>query len=61
MNYIFKKGRPPLPEDERKSNSVRVRLTDAELEALKNEAVANGVTVSDYIRERINDRTDERS
>lgn len=54
MDYIFKKGRPPLPEEERKSNSVRVRLTDAELEALKNEAVANGVTVSDYIREKIN-------
>ena len=61
MDYIFKKGRPPLPEEVRKSNSVRVRLTDAELEALKNEAVANGVTVSDYIREKINnDRADER-
>ena len=61
MDYVFKKGRPPLPESERKSNSVRVRLTDAELEALKDEAVANGVTVSDYIREKLNDRTDERS
>lgn len=60
MNYVFKKGRPPLPESERKSNSVRVRLTDAELEALKDEAVANGVTVSDYIREKLNDGTDKR-
>lgn len=60
MDYVFKKGRPPLPESERKSNSVRVRLTDAELEALKDEAVANGVTVSDYIREKLNDGTDKR-
>lgn len=50
-----KVGRPPLPEEEKKSSSVKVRMTDAELDSLKDEAVANGVTVSDYIRERIKD------
>lgn len=46
-------GRPPLPEEDRKGNSVRVRLTNSELDELKKEAEANQVSVSDYIRERI--------
>ena len=46
-------GRPPLPEEDRKGNSVRVRLTNSELDELRKEAEANKVSVSDYIRERI--------
>lgn len=46
-------GRPPLPEEDRKGNSVRVRLTKSELDDVRKEAEANQVSVSDYIRERI--------
>ncbi len=50
-----KLGRPPLPDEDRKGNSVRIRLTDSELDDIKKEAEANKVSVSDYIRERIKD------
>ena len=46
-------GRPPLPEEDRKGNSVRVRLTKSELDDVRKEAEANQVSVSNYIRERI--------
>ena len=61
MEIKMKRGRPPLPEDEKKSKSVRIRLTTSELDNVVNEAVANGVTVSDYIREKINDGANEGS
>lgn len=62
MAFNLKRGRPPLPEEDRKRNSIRVRLTDSELDKVKTGAVANKTTVSDYIRERINDdRTNEGS
>ncbi len=50
-----KLGRPPLPDEDRKGTSVRVRLTNSELDDVKKEAEANKVSVSDYIRERIKD------
>lgn len=43
-------GRPPLPEDEQRRQVLRVRLTDAELEALEAAAADAGEALSAYAR-----------
>lgn len=48
-----KVGRPALPAEDRKSESVRIRLSTAELHDVKKKAEAEEVSVSSYIRERI--------
>ena len=48
-----KRGRPQLPEEDKRDNSVRIRLTRSEFKDVKDGAVTQGVTVSDYIREKI--------
>lgn len=55
MEEKKKRGRPPIPSEECKSNSVRIRLTDSQFKSIKEKAVAEGVTVSDYIREKIDE------
>lgn len=45
-------GRPPLPPDQKLSEAVRVRLSTTELENIRDQAAAAGLTVSDYLRRR---------
>lgn len=44
------RGRPPLPESERRTYRVEVRLSAAERERLDAAADAEGVTLSEYLR-----------
>lgn len=47
-------GRPRLPDDERMTCRVEIRVTDAELERIRSEASRAGLTVSDWVRARAN-------
>lgn len=44
-------ARPPLPESERRSQVLQLRLTKAEREFLDEAAEALGVTITDLIRD----------
>lgn len=48
-----RKGRPPLSADEKLTEVVRLRLTAAELELVRRRSAAAGITVSDYLRRRV--------
>lgn len=45
-----KRGAPPKPDDERKSNVVQIRLTDAEKTDCETAAEADGVKMSAWAR-----------
>jgi len=45
-----KMGRPPIPEELRKSKVVRVRMTEDEFRVLYDEARRQGVTISELLR-----------
>lgn len=47
------RGRPPLPEDERLSESLRVRLTAAEQSMVEEAATADGATVAAFMRSAV--------
>lgn len=49
-----KRGRKPIAEDRRKRKAFRVRVTETDMNHIKEEAEARGVTVSSYVRGRIN-------
>ena len=49
-----KAGRPPLPEGNAKATMLRVRVTPDERAALEAAAMANGQTVSEWIRSTLN-------
>ncbi len=42
-------GRPPIPDDDRRSQVIRFRATGAEAEAVKQAAAARGMTVTAYL------------
>jgi len=44
-----KMGRPPLPPGTGKTFMIRIRVTEAEIENLKESAVKGGVTVSELL------------
>ena len=44
------RGRPALPENERRRNFLRVRLSDDELAKIQAAAASKGESVSDYAR-----------
>ena len=46
-------GRPPLPEEDRKSERFTVRLTRAEMAALVRKACKAGLSVVEYVRRRV--------
>lgn len=48
-----KKGRPPLPNEDRKSNNYRVRLTQKQRDQLKILAAKNGKTEAAMLRDLI--------
>lgn len=48
------RGRHPIAEDRRKSKSFRIRVTPGDMERIKEEAAARDVTVSSYVRGKIN-------
>ncbi|MCM1141304.1 MAG: hypothetical protein NC453_22275 [Muribaculum sp.] len=45
-----KGGRPPKPDDEKRSKTVTVKLTEAEYKEVKKRADAAGVNLSEYVR-----------
>lgn len=45
-----RRGRPPSPEGERRDETIRLRVTEAEHAALTEAARDAGLTVSDYLR-----------
>lgn len=47
------RGRPPIPSDKRKSETVLLRLDTAEKMAFANAADLAGVSVSAWMRERL--------
>ena len=47
---LKKRGRPPLPEGERREKSYFVRLRPDEYEQLKGKAAGEGFSVASYIR-----------
>lgn len=48
-----RRGHPFLPPEQRRSESVRVRMTPAEMDEVCREALRTGRTVAAMIRERI--------
>ena len=52
-----KRGRPPLPKGEARDQVLKIRVTVAEKIAMEAEAVAVGITLSEFIRKRL--RLDE--
>jgi hypothetical protein len=46
----MKKGRPKLPDDERRDATLLVRLTRADMKAIEAAAKAAGVNVSEWAR-----------
>lgn len=46
-------GRPPLPKDHLKSHRVQVRCTKEEQATMKATAKAAGLTLTDWMRERL--------
>ena len=44
------RGRPALPEDQRRSSGFRVRLRHDEAELVRSVAADEGVSVAEYIR-----------
>ncbi len=52
-----KAGRPPLPEGNAKATMLRVRVTPDERLALEAAAIANGQTVSEWIRSTLSAAT----
>lgn len=51
---MAKRGRPPLPGDERHDRLLIVRLTNRELAALRQRAGEAGTTMSAIVRDAIN-------
>lgn len=47
-----KRGRPVLPDAERKREVFQIRLTDEEKAYLEKQAQKTGGTIADYIREK---------
>jgi hypothetical protein len=47
-----KRGRPPLPEDERKGAVVKFRVEEDVRQKLMRNADKAGMNLSDYLRER---------
>jgi predicted HicB family RNase H-like nuclease len=47
------RGRPKLPARERQSEQVAVRMTTAERKALEQAAKKAGISLSNYLRQRI--------
>lgn len=47
---MSKRGRPTIPEDERRTRVARTRLTAAEYAVLCRAAAMRGVTPSEYVR-----------
>jgi hypothetical protein len=45
-------GRPPKPRSERKSRTVRLRMSGAEYRKLTEKAKAANLTISEFLRER---------
>lgn len=45
-----RRGRPPLPVEERKSAVLKVRMTDAERQLMESAASRAGVQLSVYVR-----------
>lgn len=58
MGYIKrmakKIGRPAIPKSQRRSVFLRVRITRAERDALRKAAKAAGLSLSNYLRQKIN-------
>lgn len=48
-----RRGRPPLPPDQRKSEWVTVRLTPGEADAVARQAVQERMSLSDTVRWRM--------
>lgn len=43
-------GRPAIPKNERKIESIRVAVTEAEKRQIEKVAKASGMSISDYVR-----------
>jgi uncharacterized protein (DUF1778 family) len=56
---MAKMGRPKLPAKERQSRQIALRLTQAEYKALEQAASKAGMSVSDYVRHKLELRGDE--
>ena len=50
------KGRPPLPDSERRSQILQARVTSAERETIEAGAEAAGETPAEFLRESALDR-----
>jgi hypothetical protein len=48
-------GRPPKPKSERKSKTVRLRMSKAEHRKLEEKANAKGLSVSELLRQFVED------
>jgi predicted HicB family RNase H-like nuclease len=46
-------GRPPIPEDQRKTRLLHVRLTVSDYDALASQADRAGVKLATWIRRRL--------
>jgi predicted HicB family RNase H-like nuclease len=53
---MAKMGRPAIPAKKRSSHLIALRLTAAEHKALKKAAEKSAVSISDYIRTKLNVR-----
>ena len=49
-----RRGRPPLPQDQRRTTTVLVRMTASERSNLERAAARSGQTLSEWIREALN-------
>ena len=47
------RGRPPIAEDEQKSESLLIRVDAQEKEAFRTAAIVAGVPLSTWVRERL--------
>jgi len=47
------RGRPSIPKDQRKSNVLHIRLSEADREFLEEKAKLSGQGLAEWIRERI--------
>ena len=50
MNEVSKRGRPRLPDSERKSVSFRVVCTRGQFSTIQNAAHESGITIAELIR-----------
>jgi hypothetical protein len=46
-------GRPPKPKAERRTETVQLRMSRAELKELEEKAKAAGISVSEFLRQKV--------